>query len=126
MYPHRQTTPSALASARSRFSASRTRNPTPVMPSSAALRRALSTIAGEKSLEMTVPRGETRSATRKPRVAGVGGDLEDRLARLRVERVYEVAADVCRGVQMGSRHLSQPGAIRSQVVKICAARSSGI
>ena len=66
MIPKRQMTPSTAPSRRLIAEASSTRNSTFATPSSAARRRAASTISGATSVESSSPFGPSRSAAMKP------------------------------------------------------------
>ena len=66
MYPKRQSTPSTESASSSIRSASITRYSTCASPSSAPRRPATSTIAGEKSVEISRPCSPTIAAASKP------------------------------------------------------------
>ena len=87
-------------------------------PSSSARRRAASTISDEKSVVISLPSSPIR-ARREAGLAGAGGELEDRLAGLRVEHRDQSLADGPGMSHIHSRPRSQPAAICSQVSWLC-------
>ena len=78
------------------LSASSTRNSTFSSPSSPATRRACSTIAGAKSVEISVPLVAQAGGGREAGVTGARRELEHGLARLRVEALDEPLPDQSR------------------------------
>ena len=109
-----------LASSRSIRSASRVRNSAFEMPSSSDRRRAASTIGCEKSVLMSLPPRAEAAGGCEAAVANPGGELQDRLARLRVERIHEPFAHPRESSQTLSRSPSQPAAISSQILRLAS------
>lgn len=93
MNPHRQMIPSTLSSERSIFSASSTLVSTLVNPRESALRRATATMSGAKSVSIASV-GADLLRRKKTVVSRASGQVEDRVARARLDVLYQPLGDV--------------------------------